>query len=239
VLDLTGNISYWSSSPATNTLPGATNIKDVNDKAQWTYWDPTKTPEKTQADWRSRARSVRCVKNEVNTWATAIEIEDIHLNGWTNALITIDTWEVKSLKNPARSSSTFNGWYATPDYSWSPVVTWSEVEAWSSLYAKFTCNTAWYIWNGSACVKGYVLSFDTDGGSLIAPQEIQEWNTWHRPDDPTKESYGFDGWYTAGGEPFDFDEVLTANTTAYAHWRGGTYTVTIVADANSWSVTSW
>jgi uncharacterized repeat protein (TIGR02543 family) len=65
------------------------------------------------------------------------------------------------------------------------------------------------------------LTFDTGSWSEIAPQIIISWSTGTRPvDNPTREGYVFDDWYTTKDEntKFDFNEVLTGNTTAYAHW---------------------
>ena len=40
------------------------------------------------------------------------------------------------------------------------------------------------------------------------------------PEDPAREDYAFDGWYTAvaGAEKYDFSAPVTADARVYAHW---------------------
>ena len=41
----------------------------------------------------------------------------------------------------------------------------------------------------------YSITFDTDGGSAVTLQTVQENEKATRPDDPTKAGYTFDAWY--------------------------------------------
>ncbi|MDR3262762.1 MAG: NEAT domain-containing protein [Clostridiales bacterium] len=75
----------------------------------------------------------------------------------------------------------------------------------------------------SACVlkKSYTVHFNTDGGSVIADAESdKKTGKVARPNDPTKGGFTFDDWYTeaAGGTVFDFDTVISAETTLYARY---------------------
>lgn len=42
----------------------------------------------------------------------------------------------------------------------------------------------------------YLVTFDTDGGSTVASQSVQENTKVMRSTDPTKSGYSFDTWYT-------------------------------------------
>lgn len=66
----------------------------------------------------------------------------------------------------------------------------------------------------------YVVSFNTNGGSYIAPQMIEEGDKVVRPTDPTRSGYTFAGWYSdsAFNNSFNFDGPITAETTLYAKW---------------------
>lgn len=66
----------------------------------------------------------------------------------------------------------------------------------------------------------FTVVFDVDGGSNVQIQSISEGNTATRPEEPTKEGYIFDDWYTNTEftQRFDFDTPITDNLTLYAHW---------------------
>ena len=74
----------------------------------------------------------------------------------------------------------------------------------------------------NALADGYVrVKFDVDGGSLVDSQIIVEGAKATKPDDPTKEHYTFDGWYTDDDtflEAYDFATPVTADITLYAKW---------------------
>ena len=70
-------------------------------------------------------------------------------------------------------------------------------------------------------VTKYTVTFDTDGGSEVAAQEVESGKKATRPaDDPTKDEATFGGWYADAGKEteFDFDTAITENTTIYAKW---------------------
>ena len=222
-LDYISALSYWSSSPATSDAA----------RADWLYAKPDDKIEIPNADWRSRARSVRCVKNAVNTSATSISTDDIHLDGWWNAVISIDNWVISTLWTPTRVDSTFNGWYTTSDFSWNPLSTWDTVSAWSSLYAKFTCNESWYVWNGTSCEDWVRLIFDSMWWTQVQTQTVKSWTTWVKPADPTKTWYVFNGWYLTWETENEFNftwTIITEETTVYAHWNTWQYEVSIVSN---------
>lgn len=70
--------------------------------------------------------------------------------------------------------------------------------------------------------EGVYVSFHTDGGSSVEPQEITSGEKAVRPADPTKAGYKFMGWYADSactGDPFDFASVITKDTILYAKWE--------------------
>lgn len=72
---------------------------------------------------------------------------------------------------------------------------------------------------------GYWLTFESNGGSYVAPAFYANGTTAKSPDEPTKSGYTFAGWYTDGDlkTPASFDSI-TASTTLYAKWTAGTET---------------
>lgn len=70
-------------------------------------------------------------------------------------------------------------------------------------------------------VTKYTVQFETNGGSEIASQEVEEGAYATQPEDPTKTDYIFNGWYADAelSETFDFEtQAITTDTTVYAGW---------------------
>ncbi len=68
----------------------------------------------------------------------------------------------------------------------------------------------------------YTVTFDTDGGSAVASQTVEEGSYATRPEeDPTKEGFVFGNWYADEDleDPFEFETtVISEDTTVYASW---------------------
>ena len=70
-------------------------------------------------------------------------------------------------------------------------------------------------------LDNHTLTFETNGGSTIAPVTVRHGNAVARPADPTKDKYTFIGWYV---DPeftaeYDFATVLEADKTIYAKFE--------------------
>lgn len=80
----------------------------------------------------------------------------------------------------------------------------------------------------------YTVTFETSGGSEIAPYELYEGDKIERPEDPTKAMFKFVNWYRDDKRTsvFDFDLKMPANDiTIYAGWAAEN-SVLITFDAN-------
>lgn len=66
----------------------------------------------------------------------------------------------------------------------------------------------------------YTISFDTNGGSEIAPIVTPLGSSFEAPSDPTKYGYNFIGWYSSSSydEAFDFT-IIDLDRTAYAKFE--------------------
>jgi uncharacterized repeat protein (TIGR02543 family) len=79
-------------------------------------------------------------------------------------------------------------------------------------------------------VKEYTVTFDSNGGTSVEAQVVEENKRASAPNDPTKEGYTFLGWYV-GDEKWSFiSHTITENITLKAKWEIKSYTVTF--DAN-------
>lgn len=67
--------------------------------------------------------------------------------------------------------------------------------------------------------KYYTVTFDSDGGSEVKPQTVEEGKVATKPTNPTREGYIFDAWYVEGGNSFDFASAITADIKLVAKWK--------------------
>jgi uncharacterized repeat protein (TIGR02543 family) len=67
----------------------------------------------------------------------------------------------------------------------------------------------------------FPVTFDSNGGSAVASQSVEDDSPATAPTDPTRAGYAFDGWWTAasGGTAWSFATPITGATTLYAHWK--------------------
>ena len=81
--------------------------------------------------------------------------------------------------------------------------------------------------NATYTLKRYTVTFNANGGSEVAPQIVESGQKVAKPEDPTKDSWVFDGWYTSKDEgttladtAYDFDTPVEGDITLYAAWNG-------------------
>ena len=68
-----------------------------------------------------------------------------------------------------------------------------------------------------AVAAQYTVTFDSDGGSAVKSQIVNENGKVIKPDDPTREGYDFDGWYYLD-EKYDFLNPVTSDLELKAKW---------------------
>lgn len=66
----------------------------------------------------------------------------------------------------------------------------------------------------------FILTFDTNGGSLADPMPVSKGTVISPPTQPTKAGYLFAGWYADAAlmVPFEFNSGIVTDTTIYAKW---------------------
>lgn len=68
----------------------------------------------------------------------------------------------------------------------------------------------------------FTVTFDSQGGSDVAPVKVKRGQYVPKPKTPTKEGYEFVGWFPllTSTEPWDFGyDIITEDTTIYARWK--------------------
>ena len=65
----------------------------------------------------------------------------------------------------------------------------------------------------------YTVTFNSDGGSTVASQTVEEGELLVDPSDPTKTMYIFMNWYETEGVIFDFTQPVTGDINLTALWE--------------------
>lgn len=113
---------------------------------------------------------------------------------------------IKPSVDPVKEGCSFDGWYTENTY-----------DTVFDFNTPITENITLYVkWN----TIEYTVSFNSNGGSIIEPQNIGYIDFLVRPDDPIKPGCLFLDWYldedfTIG---FDFNANITTSFTLYARW---------------------
>ena len=69
---------------------------------------------------------------------------------------------------------------------------------------------------------GFTITFDSKGGTDVAPQNQMYGELLEVPEDPTREGYEFTGWYldTACDDAWEEEEdIIECDITLYAGWE--------------------
>jgi uncharacterized repeat protein (TIGR02543 family) len=141
-------------------------------------------------------------------------------NGGTSiSTLTLNYGSAINLSTTLKTGHSFQGWFT--DIGLIQAFTLSTMPASNlSLYAKWTINQ-------------YTITFETNGGSSIAPIPGNFGDSVSVPNDPTREGYTFSGWYA----DVNLTQVITLpnsipaqNLTLYASWIINQYTITFNTD---------
>ena len=111
---------------------------------------------------------------------------------------------------------TFKGWYDNENLTGSPVTAIGGAETGNKEY--------WAKWE----INQYTITFDTNGGSEIAPITQDYGTKITAPADPTRKGYTFKGWDK------EIPETMPAeNMTVKAQWEINQYTITFDTNGGS------
>ena len=79
-------------------------------------------------------------------------------------------------------------------------------------------------------VNQYTITFDSQGGTLVNAMIEDFGATIEKPNNPVKEGYTFDGWYSdlEYTSVYQFTSMPSQDITLYAKWRINTYTINFI-----------
>jgi uncharacterized repeat protein (TIGR02543 family) len=142
--------------------------------------------------------------------------ETITINFNTNGGNVISEIEIDAatttidLPDPVKEGFQFGGWYFDVDlevpFSISGLLTNQN----PTLYAKWTTDE----------IESLTITFQSNGGSAVAPISFSPGATITIPQNPTKAGYNFKGWYVDQSltNLFSLTNIPTNNITLYAKW---------------------
>lgn len=115
---------------------------------------------------------------------------------------------VSAPEAPTRNHYTFGGWFITTNFIGTPVAFPYTVNEDQTLFAKWTPDN-------------HTVTFNSQGGSAMAPVTAGYNTTINAPLAPTKDCYTFDGWYktpACDGEEVQFPYTVNGSSELYAKW---------------------
>ena len=153
-------------------------------------------------------------------WTAPTYAVTLNTNGGTinNGNVTGYTYGVGATlpTDVTRTGYTFKGWYDNENLTGSPVTAIGGAETGNKEY--------WAKWE----INQYTITFDTNGGSEIAPITQDYGTEITAPADPTRKGYTFKGWDKEIPETMPAD-----NITVKAQWGINQYTITFDTNGGS------
>jgi uncharacterized repeat protein (TIGR02543 family) len=125
--------------------------------------------------------------------------------------------------SPTLAGHVFAGWYADSGLLTAWNFSTNLITGNVTIYAKWTVNQ-------------YTVTFNSNGGSVVASQSVNYGSTATAPASPTLTGFTFAGWYADSGllTAWNFSTTLvTTNVTIYAKWTINQYTVTFNSNGGS------
>ncbi len=112
--------------------------------------------------------------------------------------------------DPVREHYTFDAWYTEIEF----------INPWDFSVGVVDDDLILY---GKWIPVEYTVTYDSNDGTAVEPQDVVYPNTATEPDAPTKDSFLFDAWYIDDGAfeyPVDFATwIPLADVTIYANWN--------------------
>lgn len=114
--------------------------------------------------------------------------------------------------DPTRKGYSFDGWYTDP--------TGGDKVSDGDDASKLDPEQDFYAHWSKAVVVEHTVSFDSDGGSPVPSQKVNDGDAATRPADPSKTGYTFDDWYEnpSDSTPYAFGDPVTGDITLHAKW---------------------
>jgi len=119
-----------------------------------------------------------------------------------------------------RTGYTFSGWTVSGSDSKAGTYAAGASVAVTDLSSAIATGNTSITLTATWTINTYTVKFNTNGGSNIASQSVNHGAAATRPNNPTKNDYGFIGWYSDAGltTVYNFTTQLSGAITLYAKW---------------------
>ena len=117
--------------------------------------------------------------------------------------------------DPVKGDDTFTGWYREQALT-------NKFDFETPIYTDLTLFAGWQ-------ETKYTVTFDSQGGSGVAPITVKKGQTIDKPKDPIKMHGNFTGWYKEQelANLFDFSNPINQDITLYAGWNESSYNINL------------
>ncbi len=196
-------ISASQAFTAVNWWNGTTGYFNATDK-------PTIKPDQVWVFGDNQLPVLKSIPGQLSSWPMCYVVTvSYNTNGGSEIADEEVSLFGKAIRplNPVRPGYAFIDWYSeqmlTNVFDFNSLISQD-----TTLYAK---------WEQIM----YTVSFNANGGSVIADEEIGMYEKASQPANPTRPGYTFKDWYSdhALSIIFHFDSLITSNITLYAKWE--------------------
>ena len=133
---------------------------------------------------------------------------------------TVELPTAKDLGVALGDTDEFLGWYTVDEFA--------KVQAGQTAVKVENVTATAEVTYCAKVLRHYTVTFNTNGGTDVAAQDVAYKGLATVPEEPTKVGHVFAGWYAdeALATEFDFTTPITADTTVYAKWNKAIVTIT-------------
>ena len=180
---------------------------------------------------RTGSKEIAKINKKYKIYYEDSVFEDDGITGNENLPNIGTSYNVSRIPALARNHWSFDGWHYKVDAK-NVSLTTSAGESGETIYIlpsgllvdEITLYPDWT----EIPLGKFAVTFNTMGGSTIASQTVEEDSCATLPENPTKDGYEFDGWYTDSSfkTMYDFETPVTETITLYAKWKVVEYTIT-------------
>ena len=161
--------------------------------------------------WINGVKTEIQVHECVKTFTITFLLNDFDTEPYLTQTLVAGGWAREPSKAPTKEKAVFEFWYNANENIVEPFDFDTPVTDDITVVAK---------WHGI-----FSVTFDSNGGSEVAPQTVDEGDKAVKPSpDPTKVGYTFEGWFTDNNtfaDEWDFDEnTVTDDVALFAKWVG-------------------
>lgn len=133
---------------------------------------------------------------------------------------------IKKLAEPFEYGEAVDGWYS--DYLYE-----NKVKCIDTI-----CDTDIYLYAKSLPIA-YKIEYELNGGTNDPGNESEHWEGYYWLQNPVKEGFEFDGWYTDRALTQRFDNYIAADIKLYAKWKEIAYKITYIFPNESILFMEW